>query len=392
MKNQENEKVKRKIVFSDTWFWKNVVDNKFVSVLFISLLLFLTIFIFTKIAYVFEPLRLGVSLIAPPIVFAALLYYLINPIVEWLINKGLRRNLSIILVFIGILLVIALSITFIIPGIRDQINELIIAFPRIWETVLLQVEELLYTDWLTQIYQEIQATNIIERVTSQITNLFSVTIDSLGSLIGVLSRLTITVATLPFVLYYMLVDKERFKHSIIKLTPTRMRGTMHKFMVQASEQVGAYVRGQLVVALLVGIIFYVGYRIIDLEYALILSLAAGILNLVPYLGSIMASIPALIIGAFVSPLKFVQVVLVIIVEQTLEGRVVSPLILGNELDIHPLTILFLLLVSGSIFGFMGLVLAVPGFAVLRVIWNLFFEWVQRTYDLYDEVEITDVNK
>ena len=98
----------------------------------------------------------------------------------------------------------------------------------------------------------------------------------------------------------------------------------------------------------------------------------------------MASIPALILGAFVSPLQLVKVIIVIIIEQTLEGRVISPQILGNKLEIHPLVILFILLVAGSLFGFMGLILAVPGFGILRVIWNLFFDWLKESYDFYEE--------
>lgn len=132
-------------------------------------------------------------------------------------------------------------------------------------------------------------------------------------------------------------------------------------------------------------LFYVGYRIIDLDYALLLSISAGLLNLIPYLGSILSAVPALIIGAFVSPWKVLQVILVLSVEQLIEGRVVSPQILGSKLDLHPLVILFILLIAGSLFGFMGLILAVPGFGVLRVIWNLFFEWLRESYDYYDEV-------
>ena len=106
--------------------------------------------------------------------------------------------------------------------------------------------------------------------------------------------------------------------------------------------------------------------------------------MVPYLGSIIAAGPALIIGAFVSPFQLLQVIIVLSVEQLIEGRIVSPLILGNELDIHPIVILFIMLVSGSIFGFMGLILAIPGFAVIRVIWNIFFDWLKENSKLYEE--------
>src|SRR5699024_6625235 len=138
------------------------------------------------------------------------------------------------------------------------------------------------------------------------------------------------------------------------------------------------------------VLFFFCYFIIYLYYAFILSLFVIVVNLVSYLGSIMSSVPALIIGAFVSPLQLFKVIVVIAIEQTLEGRVVSPQILGNRLEIHPLIILFILLVAGSLFGFMGLILAVPGFGVLRVIWNLFFDWLKKNYDYYEE-ESSSVN-
>lgn len=382
---REDKETHNKI--EETIIWRQVVDNKFVSGLFIALLMFSTLFVFTKIAYLFEPIAQIFSIIGTPIIFSILFYYLFVPIVSYLEKKGLTRQVSVLTVFMAVLVVLALAITFVIPSIRDQFKELIDNFPRIWTSVLNQVEQLLYDEWLTEIYLTIQETQIITRITEQASNLFTVTIGSIGSVIGILTKIGVTVFTMPFILYYLLTDGDRFKNVVIKYTPTKMRPVMEEFMSQSSKQVGSYVRGQLLVALAVMAIFYVGYLIIDLEYALILSIFAGILNLIPYLGSIVSIVPAIIIGAFVSPFKLVQVIIVLAVEQFIEGRFVSPQILGNSLDIHPLVILFILLVSGSLFGFMGLVFGVPGFAVLRVIWDLFFEWIKDTYDYYDEVPV-----
>lgn len=381
----KKSKINGKQHLSETWFWKYVIDNKIVSTLIILLILFLTIFLFLQISHVFDWVGQILSIVGPPVVFAMIFYYLFKPIVDGLERKGMTRKLAIWLVFLGLLLIIGLFVTFLIPGIREQINTLIEEFPAYWNSALTQLEELLYTDWLTQIYQEVQETNLMERATAQLTNIFSVTIDSLGTFFGSIARIVVTVFTMPFVLYYFLADSNRFKQGIINITPTRARPIINKFMTQASYQIGAYVRGELMVAISVSIMFYIGYRIIDLDYALLLSISAGLLNLIPYLGSILSAVPALIIGAFVSPWKFIQVILVLSVEQFIEGRVVSPQILGSKLDLHPLVILFILLIAGSLFGFMGLILAVPGFGVLRVVWNLFFEWLRESYDYYDEI-------
>lgn len=382
MKQEEN-KEQRKLI-EKTWFWKYILDNKFVSILLIILLTFLTIFAFTKIAHLFTPLELIFSIVGPPVIFGILLYYLLEPMVNYIERKGLSRKLSVFIVFIVILLVIVLSVAFIIPGVQNQFNQLIEEFPKIWNSVVSQIEALLYNEGFTEIYREFQATDIMSRVTDQMSNIFTATIDSIGNVAGIITRVVITIATIPFVLYYLLVDGQHFKKSILEVVPTRARPVMIRFLQESSNQVGSYVRGELLVAISVAIMFYIGYLIIGLDYALILSITAGLLNLIPYLGSIMASIPALILGAFVSPLQLVKVIIVIIIEQTLEGRVISPQILGNKLEIHPLVILFILLVAGSLFGFMGLILAVPGFGILRVIWNLFFDWLKENYDFYEE--------
>lgn len=385
MKNeQQNIKEVRKPM-KNTWFWRYIVDNQFVSALLIILLLFIIIYVFTKISYLFEPLSVILNIVGPPVIFAVLFYYLLNPLVNRLVKRlKVKRKLAIWLVFGGILLIAALVIIFLIPVLENQLNQLVNNFPAIWNYVLIQTEELLDTGWLTELYQELQATNIIERITEQVTNVFSVTIDSIGNVFGVLGRIILTVFTMPFVLYYLLADGQRFKQGILKITPTKVRPTIQKFLSLSSRQVGSYVRGQLLVAIAVSIIFFVGYTIIDLDYALILAISAGLLNLIPYLGSIMAAIPAMILGLFISPWKFVQVLIVLAVEQFIEGRIISPQILGNELDIHPIIILFILLIAGSLFGFMGLILAIPAFGILKVVWELFFEWLNEHTDLYEE--------
>lgn len=368
----------------NTVFGRDILNNKLVTGLLIALLLFTTVFAFTKISYLFTPLVQIFSIIGSPILFAILFYYLFTPLVTYLEDKGLSRKMAVWLVFLGVFILLALAITFIIPGIGDQFRELVDNFPRIWANVLHQIEQLLYDEWLTEAYQTIQETQILTRISEQLTNVFSVTIGSITSAIGIVTRISVTLFTMPFILYYLLIDGEQLKKMIMKYTPNRARPVMEKFIFQASDQVGSYVRGELLVAISVMIMFYIGYRIIGLEYALVLSISAGFLNLIPYLGSILSAVPAMIIGAFVSPFKLLQVILVLMIEQFIEGRFISPQILGNSLNIHPILILFILLVSGSLFGFVGLVFGVPGFAVVRVLWQLFFDWFSENFDYYKD--------
>ena len=137
-------------------------------------------------------------------------------------------------------------------------------------------------------------------------------------------------------------------------------------------------------AIVVGIIFAIGYSIIGLDYAISLSVIAGIFNIIPYLGSIMAVVPALIIGLLISPYMFIKVLIVVAIEQLLEGRFVSPQILGNNLKIHPVTILLVLLGAGRLFGLSGVILGVPGYAVIKVIVTELYNTFRESSGLFEE--------
>src|SRR5699024_7874201 len=107
-----------------------------------------------------------------------------KPMVDFIERKGLSRQLSVLLVFVAILLVIVLAVAFIIPGIQNQFNQLIEEFPKIWDSVISQIEDLLYNEGFTEIYQQFQATDIMNRITDQMSNIFTATIGSIGNVAG----------------------------------------------------------------------------------------------------------------------------------------------------------------------------------------------------------------
>ena len=128
--------------------------------------------------------------------------------------------------------------------------------------------------------------------------------------------------------------------------------------------------------------FAVMYSIIGLRYSVTLGIIAGFLNLVPYLGSFIAQIPVFILAAISGPTMILKVIIVFMIEQTMEGRIVSPLVLGSKLSIHPITILFVLLTAGSLFGVWGVFLAIPIYASVKVIAIEIFDWYKVVSGLY----------
>jgi len=193
----------------------------------------------------------------------------------------------------------------------------------------------------------------------------------------------ISLIVFPFVLFYLLRDGKNLNGFVTGLLPNSWRKDTSKVLHEINSQLSNYVRGQVLVAIAVAVMFMIALPIIGMRYAAALAITAGFLNLVPFLGSFLAAIPMIIVGlAIGGPFMLVKVLIVIVIEQTLEGRFISPLVLGKQLSIHPITILFVLLTAGQIFGIWGVLLGIPFYATVKVVVVHFYEWYREISVLY----------
>lgn len=370
--------------WTQTWIWKRIVNNKVVSLLLVSLLVILNVYMLSLVSHFFRPIEIVFEIIGPPIVFSAIFFYLLNPVVDWLENKRFSRASAIAMIFVILLIGIIGAMNFIVPVIRRQVESFITSWPMYWNDVMYQLDILLDTEAFTDFMNQIRETTLLENLTQQTSNVMSLTVGGIGSVIGTVTQIVITLFTTPFVLYYLLKDGSRLSPILLKYIPTAVRPKTHQLFSKIHEQVSYYVRGQMLVAMAVGVMFWIGYSIIGIDFGLTLAILAAFLNLIPYLGSFLAAIPAVIIAIVDSPLMLAQLLIVFAVEQLLESRVIQPQIIGNSLKIHPVIIIFILLVSGRLFGVIGIILGIPGYAVLKIIFSMLFEWYQNVSGLYPE--------
>lgn len=383
MHMKQEQQTTQKKGFSHSWFWKKIIDNKVVSILLVSLLVFINIYMIKQISDIFKPIEIILSIVGPPLVFSTIFYYLLNPVVDWLEKKKFTRNLAIAFVFALIIIFIIVGVNFIVPIIQNQLESLIDNWPSYWDSLMLQLDGLLGTEIFTDFMEQMGDTSLIGSFSGQASSFLNVTVGGIGSFIGTLTRVGITLFTTPFIVYYLLKDGKKVPDQLLKIVPTRARNSMREILADINRQVSYYVRGQLLVAMCVGLMFWIGFSIVGLDFALTLGIFAGFMNLIPYLGSFIAYIPTVIIAVVDSPVMLAKVLIVIAIEQLLEGRVISPQILGNSLKIHPINIIFLLLIAGRLFGVMGVVLGIPGYAVLKIVVVRTFEWYQRHSELYE---------
>ncbi|MDG3141346.1 AI-2E family transporter [Streptococcus suis] len=378
--NQPNEK---KMTLS--WFFKWFLNSKGTTVLLISLLLFLNVLVFTKISHLFEPVVAFLTVIMLPIIISTLLYYLLKPFVSFFETKlRMSRTVAISLVFVIVIALLLWGIAVLIPAMEHQLITFAKNLPDYFKAIERQVSELLDSRQLSHYNIELQ--NVFNNVSDTVIN-YAQTISKsavtwAGSFASTVARVAVAIMISPFILFYLLRDGDQLKGYVTQFLPPKLRVPTGRVMSKINEQLAGYVQGQVTVSIVVAILFSVMFTIIGLNYGIVLAIVAGFLNLIPYLGSFVAMIPVFILAFVAGPAMVVKCIIVFTIEQTIEGRFVTPLVIGSKLQIHPITILFVLLTAGTLFGVGGVFLAIPIYASIKVIIIEIFEWYKDVSGLY----------
>ncbi|WP_419393871.1 AI-2E family transporter [Cytobacillus praedii] len=373
---------------SGSWterFKKFFLNNKFVVFLLILLLIGINILVYTKVSFIFTPIKVLIKTVLLPIILASVVFYLLNPIVDFLERRKVKRIYSIILLFLIIIGIITMLILSVIPFLRAQVMSLIDNFPMYYQKMEAQFEHLIGSKFFDRIQNtiEINPTDIINKLSEQASTILNNTWQNIGSFVGVVTEVVLAIVTLPFILFYLLKDGKNLPHFILKMVPTALREQTYKVMTEMNHQISSYIRGQIIVSFCIGCLLYIGYLIIGIDYSLLLAVIASCTSVVPYLGPAIAITPALIISLVTSPYMLLKLVIVWTIVQLIEGKFISPQIMGKNLHIHPITIIFVILTAGNLFGVPGIILAIPGYAVLKVIIIHLFEWMKMRSHLYD---------
>lgn len=328
------------------------------------LLLFLVLFVGTKITFLFQPIAILISTLFAPILVSVFLYFLFAPIIDFLERKKIPRSIGIIILYVGLILIAVVSIVNVFPTLMEQFKDLVNKMPRIVDQTTNQLG--LLEDWLgSQNYVEIK--DIEQKVADYAVVFIGGITGGIGAIFSVLSNVTLIILTVPFILFYMFKDGHKFPKAMSSFLPPSLRNEAIHIAKETSETLASYIQGQTLVCIFVGIGTFIGYSIIGLQNALILGLVAAITNIIPYFGPFIGGAPAVIIAALISPKLALLVVLIILIVQQIDSNLISPYIMGKKLNIHPLTIILLLLFAGNFAGVLGMILAVPTYAICKVV-------------------------
>ncbi len=307
------------------------------------------------------------------IVFA----YILTPLSRWF-ELYMSRTKAVIVLYLLIVLASAIFLVLFIPILIKQTVALIQKLPLIImeiQTYIMKLQDemnRLGVPYSIQLTFNEYLLNTERWILSYIKGKMTDTVYGVSKIAAAF--------TIPVLSFYFIKDREYFKRIILSLIPSKVRGPTHKMATEISKILNRFIRGQLLLATIVGILTTIGYMIIGLPYAAVMGLFAGIFEIVPYLGPVLGAIPAGIIAILHSPSKLLASIMVMVIVQQLESNIFTPKIMGDHLGMHPVYIILSLWLAGASFGIAGMFFAVPAVLILRVlIKNLYLGIVSGDY-------------
>ncbi len=320
-----------------------------------------------------------------PFVAAFLIAYLFSPLVDVLHRIGLARWLSISIVFIGIGIVVTLVMWYLVPLVWQQLM-----YAR--DSIPAGIHWINYTflPWLSDSFNlvpmEIDTDQISSVVMDYVQTNYSA--DSIQAMLLKLAQSGLnfiqiggTIVLIPIIAFYFLLDWDRMLDSLRRLIPRPYEKTTLTIVSECHSVLGAFVKGQFLVMVLLGVVYAVGLQLIGLEIGLIIGMIAGLCSIIPYLGFAVGIIAAIIATFFQFGIDWWQLVLVgivFMVGQAVEGYILQPFLLGDKIGLSPVAVVFAVLAGAQLAGFLGMLIALPVAAVIVVLLRHIREYYEHT--------------
>ncbi|WP_066291054.1 AI-2E family transporter [Bacillus sp. FJAT-29937] len=337
----------------------------------IAIILFLLIvFLLNKNQFILTPIVVLIKTIFLPFVVAGILFYLCRPLVVWLEKKKAPRWIAILAAYFAIILFVYGVVKLVGPVINDQLERFVDNLPAMVSTVAdwikyVQENRSTFPDFVQEALLNASA-DVESRIESNVGNIANGILGVFG-LIGGFINTIFYLVLVPFILFYMLKDSHRFAPSVAVLFPQSKKEHVKNILKEMDKTISTYIQGQMLVSVIVGALLFIGYLIIGLNYSLVLAMFGMFTNVIPFLGPYIAVIPAFLVALFQDPIMALYVAIIMLVAQQIEGNIISPNIMGKTLNIHPLTIIVLILTAGNLMGIIGVIFVIPAYSIVKVL-------------------------
>ncbi len=333
------------------------------------------------------------SPILTPFVISAVLAYLGDPLADWLEARKLSRTLAVVVVFLLMTLLLLLFVLLLVPVLEQQISTLIERMPAILAWLQTRLDQLLALAGLSSADEGLQLTAIVDLLRQhwqQAGGVAQGILRYFGKSGQYMLNLLINLSLIPVVTFYLLRDWDILVARVHELLPRHIEPTVRMLAKESNEVLGAFMRGQLSVMVLLGAFYTAGLWLLGVEFAFLIGMGAGLISFIPYLGTIVG-IAAACIAAWFQFHSLQQVLLVAGVfgiGQLLQDMVLVPRLVGQSIGLHPVAVIFAVMAGGQLFGFIGVLIALPVASVVVILLRHAHQAYQSS-SLYQECEHAD---
>ncbi len=305
------------------------------------------------------------------IFIAMILAYILNPLVNKLEQKGVKRNFGTIIVYLAILLFLVALGYLVIPTLTAQIASFIRNLPSLldktaeWIDWILESNNIANVNVLDELEKAISG--YINTSSSKILNWSANALTTITGSIGKLLSLIL----IPIITYFFLVDKDEIFKKIKAILPKRFINEGFDLYNELDTALSGFVRGRILMAVFVGVATMIVLAIMGIEFAFVIGLLTMVGDIIPYIGPFMGLLPAFIFAAIKSPIKAVWLTIIFVLIQWIENNIIGPKLLGDSTGLHPLVILLSIIVGGGMYGIWGMILSVPLVSVSIILVKFF---------------------
>jgi predicted PurR-regulated permease PerM len=310
------------------------------------------------------------SILLPFVAGMALAYFL-DPVADWLERRGLSRMMASVLILVGFVLIFALSLMLLIPVIVNQFAQFAAAMPGYitqLQQILSSPETSFLPGWVTSQIETVKQnfSEVLSQGAGFIGTLFAQVWNSGKAIVDVVSLLIVT----PVVAFYLLLDWDRMVNKVDSWVPRDQVQVVRQLAREMDRSVAGFIRGQGSLCLILGIFYAAGLSAVGLNFGLLIGFVAGMISFIPYIGSLIG----LVLSVGVALVQFwpeytwiIATACVFFAGQFIEGNILQPKLVGSSVGLHPVWLMFALFAFGAMFGFVGLLVAVPAAAMVGVL-------------------------
>lgn len=302
---------------------------------------------------------------AIPFIIAGFISYLMHPLIKILEKKNMKKWIAISIVFLIFFGIGGVVIYFGVTRMYEQFQDLSAQAPIILKRYQRYLVEL--NDQMNALPTSVQdsANVAVEHAEMLILNKVNKFLEKMEHIPSIVLTLTL----IPFITFYLLKDVEQIKKFFIGFIPDRWEASVRSYFIEVNTSLGGFVRGQVFVCTILGVLSSLLFGAVGMTYPILLGTIIGLTNIIPNVGPLLGAIPAVLIALTISKSMVIKVLIIIITLQIIEGNLISPLVMGKTIHLHPLLVMIALFIGEEVAGFTGLILSVPVLAIVKVTYS-----------------------